>query len=114
MKFSSHDPLEWLAVPKTESGWLLWEARVTLPTGSQSRPGELLCTDVLELITCSLCSTGGGIIADKGRLIPHRKRGVMKKGKRRMDDTGDPNQKKKKVYEMSTKLIGFCCCFDLK
>lgn len=32
----------------------------------------------------------------------------MKKGKRRMDDTGDPNQKKKKnVYEMSTKLIGF-------
>lgn len=57
MKFSSHDPLEWLAVPKTESGWLFWEARVTLPTGSQSRP-ELLCTDVLELITCSLSALG--------------------------------------------------------
>lgn len=56
----------------------------------------------------------GGTQLEKGKEgdSPQETGGVIRKGKRRMDDTGDTN--KKNVYEMPTKLIGFCCYFDRK
>lgn len=47
---------------------------MTLPTGSQSRPE--LCTDVSGADHMLPISTGGGIRAEKGRLIPQETGGV--------------------------------------